>query len=281
MKNDPTESTPEIKHRVIIPIQTRGNIGKSTEAVARCEWMLQRGITWTGYDLDPFNRTLSNTYPGSVQFVEPGDEPESAIINVLRDITQAEVTLIDPRAHLDQVILEALRKVRFAEIARGAQARLTVVLFPIDELSDMDGISHTVELLNLHADWVVVRNPAKIRATKFFDGSELEATLRAYGAASLQIPPLLSDTRNHLRALEIQLGHGFSPTEALKNPELKVNLFHRMILEDWLQDMFRRFDAIAGHLLPIAAARAINVKPDSAPEIPRRRGAGVNVTNIL
>ena len=133
MKNDRTDSTSEIKHRLVVPIQTRGNIGKSTEAVARCEWMLQRGVTWAGYDLDRFNRTLSTTYPHSVQFLDPGDEPESAIITVLRRITHAEVTIIDPSAHLDRAMLDALRKVNFAEVAKGAQARLTVLVFPIDE----------------------------------------------------------------------------------------------------------------------------------------------------
>jgi hypothetical protein len=281
MKNEPTVSTSEIKHRLVIPIQTRGNIGKSTEAVARCEWMLQRGVTWAGYDLDRFNRTLSTTYPDSVKFMEPGDEPESVVIAVLRRITLAEVTVIDPSAHLDRAILDALKKVNFPEIARGAQARLTVLIFPIDEVSDMDEIARTVDVLNSSADWVVVRNPARIRGTKFFDGSELETILRSFGAAFLEIPPLLSDTRNHLRALEIQLGRGFSPAEALKNPEVKVHLLHRMILEEWLQDLFRRFDAIAGHLLPSAPAQAIRAAPGPVPQSPRKRGAVVNLTNIL
>lgn len=281
MKNDPTDSTSEVKHRLVIPIQTRGNIGKSTEAVARCEWMLQRGVTWAGYDLDRFNRTLSTTYPHSVQFLEPGEEPESAVIAVFRKITHSEVTVIDPSAHLDRAILDALRKVNFAEVARGVQARLTVLVFPIDEVSDMDDIARTVDVLKSDADWVVVRNPTKIRGTKFFDGGELESSLRGFGAAFLEIPALLSDTRNHLRALEIKLGRSFSPAEALKNPEVKVDLLHRMVLEEWLQDIFRRFDAIAGHLLPNAAAKAIRAPSSPSPQAQRQRGAAINVTNIL
>jgi hypothetical protein len=283
MKNDRTDSTSEIKHRLVVPIQTRGNIGKSTEAVARCEWMFQRGVIWAGYDLDRFNRTLSTTYPHSVQFLEPGDEPASAIITILRRITQAQVTVIDPSAHLDCVILDALRKVNFAEVAKGAQARLTVLVFPLDEVSDMDDIARTVDVLNSSADWIVVRNPARIRRTRFFDGSELESILHSLNAAFLEVPPLLSDTRNHLRALEIQSGRSFSPAEALKNPELKMDLLHRMILEDWLQEMFRRFDAIASHLLP--TANALSIQPKAATSSSGRslskRGSAVNVNNIL
>lgn len=281
MKENPTDSTSDIKHRLVVPIQTRGNIGKSTEAISRCEWMLQRGIAWAGYDLDRYNRTFSTTYPDLVQFIDPGDEPEGAVISVLRKVTHSPVTMIDPSAHQDRAILEALRKVNFAELATGAQARLTVLIFPIDETSDMDDIAATVEALNSLADWVVVRNPAKIRGTKFFDGSELDKMLQGLGAAKLEIPPLLSDTRNHLRAQEIRLGRSLSPAEAIKNRELKIDLLHRMILEDWLRSAFARFDGIAGHLVPTSAAKLIEKTKEPAKQPRSRRGATVNLTNIL
>ena len=37
-----------VAHRLVLPIQTRGNIGKSTEAIARCEGMSQRHVQWRG-----------------------------------------------------------------------------------------------------------------------------------------------------------------------------------------------------------------------------------------
>ena len=84
---DPTTS--EILHRLVVPIQTRGNLGKSTEAIARCEWMSQRGVLWQGYDLVAFNRTLSTTYPENVVFVEPGPEPEGELIKFFRRLATA------------------------------------------------------------------------------------------------------------------------------------------------------------------------------------------------
>ena len=276
-----TNSHPEVKHRLVVPIQTRGNIGKSTEAIARCEWMNRRSIRWRGYDLDSFNRTLSTTYPYDVTFVPPTPEPEGDIIKILRRIPDADVTVIDPSAHMNQTILRAFEMVRFAELAASVRARVTVLLFPIDEVSDMDDINATVDTLGDTVDWVVVRNRAKIPRTKFFDGSPLETTLRAYGAALLEVPSLLSDTRNHLRAHEVRLGRGLSPAEALKNPELKIDFAHRLILEDWLCEMFQRFDAIASHLLPNEAAAKIAPSAESSQRAPRKRGATINVENIL
>jgi len=280
-QQNPTTSNSEITHRLVVPIQTRGNIGKSTEAIARCEWMNHHGVHWKGYDLDVFNRTLSTTYPNDVAFVPATSEPEGEIIKILRCIPHAEVTVIDPSAHMNQTILKAFQMVRFAELAAGAEARVTVLVFPIDEVSDMDDITATVEALADTVDWIVVRNRAKIPGTKFFDGSEIEATLRAYGAAFLELPSLLSDTRNHLRAHEVRLGTGLSPAEALKNPALKIDMAHRLILEDWLLEMFRRLDAIASHLLPSDAAANIKPAIQPAARSPRKRGAAINVENLL
>ena len=75
--------------------------------------------------------------------------------------------------------------------------------------------------------------------------------------AALEIPALLSDTRNHLRSREIQLGRGLSPAEALRNRSVQLDIAHRIVLEQWLAEFFSGFDAIAGHLIPTAKAKAL------------------------
>ena len=279
-QNPSTISASDINHRLLIPIQTRGGLGKSTVAIAVCEWLRQRDVPWQGYDLDSYNRTLRTVYPNEITAVEMSREPEGDIIKILRKVALRAVTLIDPSAHMNRTILKAFQMVRFAELAACAQARVTVLVFPIDEVSDMDDIAATVEALADTVDWIVVRNRTKIPGTKFFDGSQIEATLRAYGAAFLELPALLSDTRNHLRAHEVRLGRGLSPAEALKNPSLKIDMAHRLILEDWIREMFRRFDAIASHLLPTEAAAKIAPPIEPAAKSPRKRGAAINVENL-
>ncbi|MGA7393088.1 MAG: hypothetical protein WBW78_10565 [Terrimicrobiaceae bacterium] len=279
MKTSEDPTTSEILHRLVVPIQTRGNLGKSTEAIARCEWMTERSVTWRGYDLDAFNRTLSTTYSEHVVFVEPGPEPEGELIKIFRGLAQGEVTVIDPGAHMNRTILRAMEMVRLTQLCEAVAARVTVLIYPVDEVSDMDDIAQTVEVLRDSVDWVIVRNPIKIPTTKFFQGSELEAQLVDCGAARLEIPALLSDTRNHLRSREIQIGRGLSPAEALKNEAVQLDMAHRIVLEQWLADLFSRFDAIAGHLIPTAKAKAL--KPAaSQPSLPRRRTSGVNMENI-
>jgi hypothetical protein len=212
-------------------------------------------------------------------FHRTGQEPEGELIKICRRITESDVTVIDPSAHMNRTILRAIQMVRLTELCADVAARVTVLVYPVAEVSDMDDIAHTFETLADSVDWVIVRNPVKIPTTKFFQGSELEAHLMDCGAARLEIPALLSDTRNHLRSREIQIGRGLSPAEALKNEAVQLDMAHRIVLEQWLADLFSRFDAIAGHLIPTAKAKAL--KPAaSQPSLPKRRTSGVNMENI-
>jgi hypothetical protein len=193
-------SVHQIKHRLVLPIQTRGSLGKSLEAILRGEWMRQYGIPWKGYDLDVYNHTLSDTYPEEVILVQPSREPVANIIKIMRKVNQVAVTVIDPQAHMNKIILSAIAQVEFPKFAAQAQARATVLIFPIDEVSDMEDVSETVDTLGDSVDWVIVKNRERIPTTKFFDGSALEKELHGYKAAYLDLPALLTDTRNHLRA---------------------------------------------------------------------------------
>ena len=286
--SSPDKSTleaPVVRHRVVVPIQTRGGIGKSTEAVARASWMEQRGVQWQGFDLDEQNRTFSDNFPGQATLVEVSpNEPEGDIIRLLRKATKAEVTAIDPRAHMNRTILQALNLIRFPEQSAAAGVRLSVLVYPMDEISDMDDIAGTVDALGDTVDWVIVRNPARQPRTRMFDGSELEAMLGGFGAVTLLLPALLSDTRMALRNHEVQVGRAINPVEALANQELRLDLSHRMVLEDWLKRTFQALDAIAPHLLPTAKGLEIQAKqPKPATEAvaaPLRRGRSVNLANL-
>ena len=86
--------------------------------------------------------------------------------------------------------------------------------------------------------------------------------------------------RNH----EVQVGRAINPVEALANQELRLDLSHRMVLEDWLKRTFQALDAIAPHLLPTAKGLEIQAKQQKptveTAAAPRRRGRSVNLANL-
>ncbi|VVM05521.1 hypothetical protein MAMC_00643 [Methylacidimicrobium cyclopophantes] len=275
-----------IQHRVTIPIQSKGNVGKSTDAIARLGWMSARGLSWQAFDLDVDNRTLSKAVPG-VRTVELSEEPETDLIRLFRSVAEAPLTLIDPRAHLSRILLRSLEAVHFFQYgSKEPDTRVTILFFPMDDLAVMDEIAEVVERVGNRADYVVVRNRARIPRIRMYEGSELEKELLALGAATLELPTLLSDTRDALAALEIGLQRSISPVQAVVDPDVKLDLIHRVILEDWLRLLFGRYERAAHHLLAEEDAEKVARSASSLPDSERertggRRGGKVNLQNLL
>jgi hypothetical protein len=100
-----------VKHRLLFPMQAKGNVGKSLEIATRACWLSERGIEWQGFDLDADNRTLSRLFPGEVQLVPMAGraDDQDELVSVLKKVTAKPVTIVDARAHLDGVLKTALQ----------------------------------------------------------------------------------------------------------------------------------------------------------------------------
>jgi hypothetical protein len=270
-----------IHHRLIVPVQARGNVGKSTTLGALAGWLEQHAVEWQGFDLDPDHRSFVRLFPEAVALTPLGDEPEGDLIKVLRACANRSVTVVDPRAHLSEILIRGFEMIRFPDSFGAAEGRVTVLLFPADDLEVMTDLDHTVTRLGGSVDYVVVKNRARAPRTRMFDGSELEADLLALGAEMLEVPVLLSLARNHLAALEADLGRGVSHVEAVMNGDLALDPLVRMVIEDWTKGLFRRFDRIASKLLPadLAAGKVTDRAPLSVGAA-IRRGAKINRENL-
>ncbi len=266
---------------LITCLAQRGNIGKSTCLAGIAGWLDQRGVPWGGFDLDPDHRSFSRLYPETVRLVELGDEPEGDVIKVLRSAADTPVTVIDPRAHLSATVLNAWDMIRFPETFAASGGRIIALLFPSDDLDVMSDLDATVTRLGDRVRYVVVRNPARSPRTRMFDGSELEAELARLGAASLEMPVLLSLARNHVAVKEAEIGRGLTHAEAVANRELGLDPMVRLLVEDWVRAFFCRLDGVAAHLLP--AQFAAKITPAKKPQLARvvvRRGAKLNLTAL-
>ena len=271
-----------IQHRLIVPMQARGNVGKSTILGVIAGWLEQRGVEWRGFDLDPDHRSFARLFPGNVALAPLGDEPEGDLIKLLRGCARLPVTVIDPRAHLSEILIRGFEMIRFTETFAEADGRVSVLLFPADDLEVMTDMDQTVSRLGGTVDYVVVKNRARAPRTRMFDGSELESDLRTLGAEVLEFPALLSIARNHLAALEADLGRGVCHAEAVMNLDLPLDSLVRMVIEDWIKGLFGKFDRIAEKLLPAELAAGLDspIAPPPAESIAVRRGAKINRSNI-
>jgi len=270
-----------VKHRLILPMQAKGNMGKSIEAVARASWLNQRGIHWQGFDLDGDNRTLSRLFPEQTKLVPLNGQAEDLdeLIAILRKAIAAPVTLVDPRAHLDGQLMKALRTTHFFDIANAQAIGITIMVFPLDDLDVMTNLDAVCQFCGNQVDYVIVRNPARATKTRMFDGSELERELLNRLAGHLTIPVLSEFVKLRLAKLEAEQQRGIPFNEAIGNDELGLDIMARGVLQDWLGTLFAQYDLIAAKLLP--TVEAANIKPKAAPPIGEpasvRRGAKVNL----
>jgi hypothetical protein len=274
--------SPPIQHRLITCLQRRGNLGKSTALAAFAQFCDQRQVSWRGFDLDADHRSFSRLFPEQVSLRELGDEPEGEIIKIVRACSEVPVTIIDPRAHIADAVFRGWEMIQFPQHFATTGGRITILLFPGDDLEILTDIDALATRLDDSVDYVIVRNPARQPRCRMFDGSELESDLGRLGAVTLEIPTLLALARNHLAALEAELGRGITPVEAVANRELALDGMVRMVVEDWIKTLFRRFDAIAGQLLPAAYAAKI-ARVDAAPPataLRTTRGAKINRQNL-
>ncbi len=191
------------------------------------------------------------------------------------------VTVVDPRAHLADVILRAFEIVKFPEQFARAGGRVTVFFHPSDDLEIMTNLDAVFSALGDAVDYVIIKNPARSPRFRMYDGSPLQADLKAAGAYEIEIPVLLAWARNHLAAVEAQLGRGVRHAEAVANLEIRLDGMVRMIVEDWLKTLYRRFDALAQVLLPTTQAEKIRpVDAVAGMETAVRRGAKINTNNL-
>jgi hypothetical protein len=272
----------EIKWRLVLPIQTKGDLGKSSEAESFGCYLEQRGIEWRGFDLDADNRSFSSRFPERVKLVETGGEQVDAIIAVLKRAGEVNMTRWDVRAHMSDAILEALRLTRFQEQAAERGGRVTVVFFPqdnIDVMSDMDGIA---EALGGSVDYLIVKNRFKSAAMKMYEASQLQKDLLALGAGEMEMPVLLNSAKNPLAKLSLTQGRNVTVGEAVKDGELPLDFTARLVIEDWLQKMYAGYDRNARILLPAAEAARVAPPPAESELGPkaRRSTKRINLSNL-
>jgi hypothetical protein len=272
-----------IKHRLILPIQAKGNVGKSLEATARACWLNQRGIQWQGFDLDGDNRTLSRLFPEQTKLVPLNGQADDLdeLISILRKATATPVTLIDPRAHLDGQVIKALSATHFFDIASAQNIGITVLVFPLDDLDVMTNLDAVCQFCGNQVDYVIVRNPARASKTRMFDGSELEKDLLSLHAGSIRLSVLSEFVKLRLAKLEADHQRGIPFNEAVGSDELGLDIMARGVLQDWLATMFTQYDQIAAKLLPAVEAGTIKPKTAAPPvgePAAARRGAKVNLT---
>lgn len=240
------------ERRLIVPLQAKGTIGKTTTISLIAEYLEQIGEDWRGFDLDERNNEFVRMFEekGSVKSVPLANEEH--IDNVARILAHgmtSNVVILDPQAFTDKLLRDALRITKFLDMAPKEGIKTTVLVFPFQEETVMREIVETFEFVNGRAEYVLVYNLTKPGEVKnrfqMFYGSPLERTFLEAGAKQIFIPHLTERTRLKHRELVNQQGRGIRYGEFVKNQELGIHYTQQAIMEDWLQQVFWQLDEVA------------------------------------
>ncbi len=184
----------KIKSRLLATVQSKGNLGKSTECLARIEWLKSLSVEWQAYDLDDAHRSIVKRYPAQTKLITvSGPESAEQLLRVFRNAGRTPVQIMDARAQATEEILRVIQRTHFLSVAADQGIRMTVFIFPYDDLATMQNLEAIVRELGHAVDYVVVRNPIK-NSTRMFDGSGLQSILTDWGAVEITMPVLFKST---------------------------------------------------------------------------------------
>lgn len=266
----------QIAHRIIMPVQTKGSVGKTFECLARVAWYDEMGVDWRGYDGDSGQPTFFRSHPDKVFMLCQGRALESGdVTNVFRCVQEAPVTVVDPRAHTDEVMLEGMHSGRVFDMLDAVGGRLTVLLFPTEDGEVLRNIQAVVNAFGEKVDYMVVANPAVTGVVRLWEDSSPARDLAKLGARNITIPVLDSVARAALVYLDVDKERG-RPLADLDNPKLNVDVGVQGAVNAFKEKLFAAYDECAEILLPETEYAKIK-RGRRAPDWARARRATMTV----
>jgi hypothetical protein len=242
-----------ITRRIHLNPQSKGSLGKSFESEFRTAWLDWHAIPWAGSDLDDRHHTFADRHPDQVQSYRLGhdDDSKATLLALFRSIARSElpVHVIDVRAQADGLILHALDELQLLESLAEEGLRFTFFLFPSEDTESMNNLMDLFFFAGDRVDYVIVRNPAKVR-TDLFKGSSLETELMKFGARTVTLPSITPTTLLAMKRAEAKAGRALSFAE-LAHPESKH--LERILAGElqWaMQHLFPQYHEAAELLVP-------------------------------
>jgi hypothetical protein len=246
--------------------QSKGSLGKSFEAEFRTAWLYYHQVIWNGSDLDDRHHSFADRHPEQVQSYKLGsdDESKSTLLGLFRNVSRSDapVHVIDCRAQADGLIVQALDSLQLLESLATQGIRFTFFLFPSEDTESMNNLLDLFFFAGDRVDYVIVHNPAKVRAN-LFKKSNIEAELKKFGAKEITLPVVTSITLLAIKRAEARAGRKLSFAEVATPDTSHLELMLAGEMQWAMQQMFQQYDLIADLLVP--SEQMPEVEPQSEP----------------
>jgi len=268
-----TPDISEVKTRLIAPFgQAKGRIRKTTSILTLTAFFDECGETWTGRDLDAVNRSFSLRYPGVVKLLPVVGQHgiTNQVVKILKASTSgAHSTVVaDTGSGMAPMILETLERLQFFRIAKEAGARLTVLVYAIDDRDAIRELTDAMQVIGNEADYLVVRSPG-FYPCSWYDGSPLQKTLLSNGAKEITLPTLMPSTIEAILRAEMACGQALTFPNALNH----LKGFEWADLDFYLKNSAAEFHRVAEIILPTARAAKLKALAAETPVAKKSLGS--------
>jgi hypothetical protein len=232
--------------RCLIPVQSKGNLGKSTFSGFLLEWLQYAGIPFRAVDSDSAHQSLKNRYPDHTAKFDATVNQEAFGLLIDR-IPDSPVVLWDFRANFTPDFLDYATHYRLIEVLDRKGFRPTLFIFMSN---DEDARVSAVNLFSYFgdaADYIEVDNP-KLFSSDGFRRTGLHKTLAERGSPIITMPEMNKPSTNCWEALEEKEGKYLSISQVIAHKACSDTAhFELSGVKDLL---FRQFEDASKWLLP-------------------------------
>ncbi len=223
-----------------MPIQSAGQIGKSSTLSALIEYLKAGEVPYRALDCDPEHKTLSGWHPEAGRC---GFRKESDLLRIFEHLGKSPVELVDFPAQATSLILSAFEKYNATALLAEKGVKITILIFANEDQAGLAGAYKIVSALGKNVDYLVVENSAKFGSEGFWE-SKVGELFKDHPVIRLE--PLEGEIVTKVKDLSKVAGRTINFIEASS----QLDGFHGAGLECWKDSTFSEIHKNRSLLLP-------------------------------
>lgn len=234
-----SKTSPGRTKRLIMLAIDKGGVGKSFFCVRLIEWLVLHGVSFSAFDPDYSNSTLTRFYP-EAKFLDIRHSEN--LDQIVEAFDSSDLILVDGVGAHQSIFLNWMEETDLLNVKQQMGLAVTLVLLIEPDKDTVHQAGEAVKRVGNLVDWVVVENLKQAGRSRIYERSQAREALLDNGAHEIvmeKLPP-------HL--MEILQDRSWSIDQALDSGEL--NLIDRQRLVSYSRAWFEQLDRIKSILLP-------------------------------
>lgn len=218
-KPDQKTDKPAVTRRIVFPLQSQGDIGKSTTLSGLISWLKYAEIPFAASDSDSQHKTLLNRNKGYVKEFDATKSPE-AFQTLIQRLPDKPVIIVDFPGNKTDELLENFDRFQVLDGFEQLGIRPTIPIFASnDEKAAASAAVSVRDHFQDRADYFLIKIPARYDSDKF-ERTPFHKWLVERGTPVIRVPSITTQTISSWGALEKSEGKRFS-LDDLCEPEFQ------------------------------------------------------------